>query len=94
MGDRFYFSGFCAYCSKFNDDIYFAPSCGFIVHDCEYCGKTNKINNFVLEKMIGSMSGVWKTCDKCGCYCELTGFLECSECNKKKLKEKKGVFKK
>jgi hypothetical protein len=83
MGVRIYFSANCAYCGKTNSEIYYAPSFGFITHNCEYCKRINKIVDFKLEKMVGCMSGVWHTCKKCGCYCELTGHLECSECNKR-----------
>ena len=34
-----------------------------------------KIGGFVV-------SGVWETCNTCDTYCELTGHLECSECQK------------
>jgi len=82
MGDRYTFNAKCAYCDKLNEEVYFAPTCGFIVHKCESCGKTNKIVDFKLHKMLGLMSGVWETCKVCDTYCELTGHLECSECQK------------
>lgn len=87
MGNRYYLIGMkCAYCNAEQEEVYYAPSCGFIVHKCEKCNRVNKINfdENRLEKMIGTMSGIWHNCKKCGCYCELNGYLECSECGKEK----------
>ena len=54
MGDRIYLQGMkCAYCGKEQEeDVYYAESCGFTKHICEFCGKVNRIlQTFELEKV-------------------------------------------
>ena len=43
MGTRWHLSLCCAFCGKENDDVYYAPTCGFLNFTCEYCGKENGI---------------------------------------------------
>ena len=52
MGDRFYLHDLrCAYCGVVQQEVYYAPSCGFVTHDCFFCGKKNLISmDFVLTK--------------------------------------------
>ena len=44
MGDRITLFGLkCAYCNVVQKEVYYAESCGFISHDCEKCGKNNRV---------------------------------------------------
>ena len=37
MGDRYILSVVCPKCGFINDDVYYAPTCGFITYKCS-CG--------------------------------------------------------
>ncbi len=47
MGDRFFLQITCPECSALDDDVYYAPTCGFINWRCE-CG-----HSIDLEKYTG-----------------------------------------
>ena len=38
MGDRYFLVMTCPRCGWFDDDVYFAPTCGFTDWTCEKCG--------------------------------------------------------
>ena len=40
MGDRYILSLNCPGCNHKDDDVYFAPTCGFEFWHCPKCGKT------------------------------------------------------
>ena len=49
MGDRYLLTPKCPFCEHEEDDFYYyAPTCGFLTHKCERCGK-----EIDLEKMSG-----------------------------------------
>ena len=51
MGTRWILGLNCAHCGKLNDDVYYAPTCGFLNFACEHCGKENGIfENFEARK--------------------------------------------
>lgn len=51
MGDRWTLSLVCAFCGRKNDDVYYAPTCGFFNFTCKFCGEENGIReNFVATK--------------------------------------------
>jgi len=53
MGSRWLLELHCAHCGKLNDDVYYAPTCGFLDFKCEYCGKKNDIiENFDAHKPV------------------------------------------
>ena len=37
MGTRYFLILDCPYCGKTNEDIYYAPTCDFLTHRCDYC---------------------------------------------------------
>ena len=39
MGDRYILTVYCPDCGAVNDDVYYAPTCGFLTHTCEHCDK-------------------------------------------------------
>ena len=40
MGDRYYLEVICPYCNhKQKELVWYAPTCGFITHECEKCKK-------------------------------------------------------
>ena len=43
MGSRWTLSLHCAHCGEGNDDVYYAPTCGFFSFRCKKCGKQNWI---------------------------------------------------
>lgn len=43
MGDRWTLALKCAHCEKLNEDVYYAPTCGFLNFTCEHCGQENGI---------------------------------------------------
>jgi len=44
VGDRYYINNMkCAYCGVIQEEVYYAPSCGFTTHLCYDCGEENKI---------------------------------------------------
>jgi hypothetical protein len=49
MGDRYYLSVRCQECGVTDDDVYYAPTCGFTKHICTDCG---------YETDLGSYSGI------------------------------------
>lgn len=49
MGDRYYLNPKCPFCGHIEDEeYYYAPTCGFLTHTCEKCGK-----EIDLEKLSG-----------------------------------------
>ena len=51
MGARWHLILRCAHCGKINDDVYYAPSSGFLNFTCEHCGKISGIEeNFYAVK--------------------------------------------
>jgi recombinational DNA repair protein (RecF pathway) len=45
MGDRYFLTLKCAKCGKRDDDVYYAPTCGFEGFVCQGCGAVNKIHS-------------------------------------------------
>jgi hypothetical protein len=44
MGDRYTLGGLtCGHCNAPQEEVYYAPSSGFLDHRCEKCGKPNII---------------------------------------------------
>ena len=43
MGTRYHTEMHCPYCNYHNDDVYYAPSCGFLSHTCDRCKKECRI---------------------------------------------------
>jgi hypothetical protein len=43
MGDRYFLHLHCASCGEGDDDVYYAPSCGFLSFQCKKCGQLNWI---------------------------------------------------
>jgi len=39
MGDRFILTVICPKCGLKDDDVYYAPTCGFIDWSCQKCGE-------------------------------------------------------
>ena len=53
MGDRYYLELTCAYCGKKqNEDVYYAPTCGFETFKCDKCMATNFITSDFKAKKI------------------------------------------
>jgi ribosomal protein S27E len=47
MGDRYYLKVICPYCKHHQEeDVYYAPTSGFMTHDCEKCGKTIDLEKY------------------------------------------------
>jgi len=40
MGDRYILEIVCSNCNTKDDDVYFAPTCGFTEWKCKKCGNT------------------------------------------------------
>ena len=40
MGDRFILTIVCPKCNHMDDDVYYAPTCGFVDWKCPKCGTT------------------------------------------------------
>jgi len=38
MGDRYILTVVCPECGSTEDDVYYAPTCGFVTHKCSGCG--------------------------------------------------------
>ena len=38
MGDRYILEITCPECGEFDDDCYYAPTCGFVDWECNKCG--------------------------------------------------------
>lgn len=38
MGDRYILEITCPNCHYYDDDVYYAPTCGFVDWDCPKCG--------------------------------------------------------
>jgi len=39
MGDRYILTEVCPECGFVDDDVYFAPTCGFVEWTCPQCGR-------------------------------------------------------
>ena len=50
MGDRYELELHCAYCNELNEDVWYAPTCGFNTFTCSNCKKTNFIKDFKAVK--------------------------------------------
>ncbi len=54
MGDRYYLDVTCPYCKHHQDGegdemfmgVWYAPTSGFMTHDCEKCGKTIDLEKY------------------------------------------------
>lgn len=40
MGSRYISDVVCPYCGRLNEEVYYAPTCGFNWQKCENCGET------------------------------------------------------
>ncbi len=40
MGDRYIMEITCPKCGEYDDEVYYAPTCGFIDWECNKCGYT------------------------------------------------------
>jgi len=38
MGDRYILTVVCPECGTEDDDVFYAPTCGFVTHKCSGCG--------------------------------------------------------
>jgi len=38
LGTRYFLTVSCLQCGRTNNDIYYAPTCGFLTHKCDHCG--------------------------------------------------------
>lgn len=45
MGDRYFFLMTCPLCGARND-VYYAPTCGFLTHTCTNCGATVDLEKY------------------------------------------------
>jgi len=52
MGYRYELIKNCVYCKETNDDIYYAPTCGFLTFKCKKCEKENFITSIFTIKKI------------------------------------------
>jgi len=39
MGDRYYINVMCPMCGTVEEDVYYAPTCGFLGWECLNCGE-------------------------------------------------------
>jgi len=46
MGNRYYLNVKCPFCGYQQDGVYYAPTSGFMTHDCEKCGKTIDLEEY------------------------------------------------
>jgi hypothetical protein len=101
MGDRYTLLLNCAYCKSKNEDIYYAPTCGFYTFKCEECGldnfitadfKSMKLENVKIHMIkygfIGATNQNWTT-KQINKHCE-----EVMDNIRKIIKEKKDEHKK
>ena len=54
MGDRYELIKDCVYCGALKEDIWYAPTCGFLTFICNKCGKENFIvsdKDFTVKKI-------------------------------------------
>jgi hypothetical protein len=38
MGDRYFITVICPECNTEDNDVYYAPTCNFVIHKCSGCG--------------------------------------------------------
>jgi transposase-like protein len=67
MGDRYILNVKCPKCEYINEEVYYAPTCGFTSHKCEKCGKRINLakytgitkemasNKDIIERMLSKM---------------------------------------
>lgn len=46
MGDRYYLDMVCPTCGEKEDDVYFAPTCGFVEWVCQGCGHVVDLHKY------------------------------------------------
>ena len=46
MGDRYILTVKCKKCGKVDDDVYYAPTCGFVTHKCDNCGEVIDLEEY------------------------------------------------
>ena len=56
MGDRYELVRACVYCGKVDDEIWYAPTSGFITFKCEKCHKENFITSDLKVKKMEDMT--------------------------------------
>lgn len=46
MGDRYILEIICPKCKFFDDEVYYAPTCGFTKWRCDVCGYTIDLEDY------------------------------------------------
>lgn len=46
MGDRYFLTVTCPKCGFYDDDVYYAPTCGFKSWRCEKCGQVIDLEKY------------------------------------------------
>jgi len=46
MGDRYIISVICEKCAAIEDDVYYAPTCGFLTAQCAECGYVTDLEEY------------------------------------------------
>ena len=85
MGDRYILTVTCPKCNKTDDDVYYAPTCGFITHRCS-CGHVIDLeeetgityddasNAGEIGDIVDKLEGHYEvTCEYCG---NVTAYLD------------------
>lgn len=60
MGTRYFLMLHCPYCNELNEDVYYAPSCDFYTHRCDFCDKEFAISMGFNGRKLEDMSPVWR----------------------------------
>lgn len=91
MGDRYILTVTCPQCGVLDDDVYYAPTCGFTEHKCvcghvtdleqltgiSYEDASNRADIEVLCKQAAEGEGAAKTCLSCGLEFRERGYCGC-----------------
>jgi len=46
MGDRYFLMVECGNCGHIEDDVYYAPTCGFVEWTCSVCGEVTDLEKY------------------------------------------------
>lgn len=66
MGDRYELVRNCIYCGEVEEEVYYAPTCGFLTFKCQKCGKENFITEDLKVKKMEDVTYddvYWAVCN-------------------------------
>lgn len=59
MGDRYILQVICPCCGNLNKDVYYASTCDFTTHICDFCNRKFEVGMVFYGKTIEDVPHMW-----------------------------------